>query len=116
MSPTLISIDNKLETFARKIGAVFNKDNSKGSHIDGYEQRTIAWEKDNLHFVIQIFPSIEKNRITKWVLWICCSTMAENRQVVDRTLIEARKKDLIIVKIDDLLEEAYSLLQLASQT
>lgn len=63
-------LDNKLRTIAKSLKAVLEMDNSKVTLLpEGFENRTIRWNKNAMNYAIQIYPEIKNNKIGKWIFW-----------------------------------------------
>lgn len=70
---SLKTLDTKLNILTKSLSGELTKDDSKEMFVlAGYEERSIRWCKDDLNYLIQIYPEIKNENIQKWVLWTCC--------------------------------------------
>ena len=113
MSDSLTIIDNKLRLFAKEIGAVISKDETKGMWASkGFEERSLYWDKNGLSYSIRIIPITENDKIKKWLCVAdCYSDRNKKRYSKSKALLETRNKDKIIANLSNLLLEANSFLQ-----
>jgi hypothetical protein len=105
---SLTVLDTKLKILAKSLGGELTKDDAKGMIVPtGFEERSISWIKNDLDFLIQIYPEIINNNIRKWILWTCCSYDTDKSRFLKKaTILDSRKQFEIIANFDNLIEEA----------
>ena len=108
---SLRALDTKLSNLAKSLNGELTKDNFKSMFVpDRYEERT-RWQKDELNYLIQIYPEIKNGNIHKWVFWSCCSFDTEKSRYLKKSTVKDCSKQIeIISKFDELVERALKFL------
>lgn len=105
---SLTAIDEKLEITAKKLNAILIKNETKGMWLPiDYEERSITWQKGELNYLIQIYPTIEADRIEGWNFWQVVSTDIGDSRYWRRLIpVEKGSKKMITDNISSLLNNA----------
>jgi len=109
---SLKTLDNKLKILAKSLDGELTKDNTKGMLMtNGFEDRILRWNKNDLNYVINIYPEIKNDNINKWVFGASCWFDTDNSRFSKMTKIyDCRKQIKIIASFDNLANQALEFL------
>lgn len=108
MKNSLSIIDTKLQKAANELGATLTKNDDKGMWLPtDFEERSIEWSDRNMEFLIQIFPTIENNKIKNWNFWVAATYDKDKKRFwKQKKLVDSGTKTGIIKNINDLLDNS----------
>lgn len=108
MIRSLKEIDDKLQQIAKELGTSLGRDETKGMWLpDDFEERSIRWSDGTLHYLIQIYPTIERDNITGWNFWVVASYDKDKKRYwKQEKFVDGGPKEMIISDIDILTRKA----------
>lgn len=108
MSDSLKLLDNKLQQTAMGLGATLTKDETKGMWLPtDFEERSLRWTDKNINYLIQIFPTIDNDKIKGWNFWVVASQDKDKKRYWKTTmLVDKGAKDKILINFDKLFDDA----------
>lgn len=106
MKPIFDHLENKFKELAKTLGASVSKNESKGMWTpEGYEELGIHWTKDDLVFLLQIYPDVKGDRIRHWVMWTSCYKDVNGvRYWRKKVLMKTPNKNHLIEQFDSLVK------------
>lgn len=110
-------LDSYLKDIANKLNATILTEKTQARKMElpkRYEYRALSWDKDDLNFLVEIFPTLNEgnSQLNKWNFSYCVHFDENHQRFIHRSsVIEGGPKKVIIDNVEDLFDHSFKMMR-----
>ena len=114
---SLILLDDYLKDLVDRLSGVILTEKTQPRKMEfpeKYEYRALSWYKDDLNFLVEIFPTSKdgNSQLNEWNFSYCIHFDEDNQRFLHRSsVIEDGPKRAIIENIQDLFDHSFKMMR-----